>query len=352
MPEQPTNPSSSSKNAVRVVFWPVLLIVVAFFAYRVMVETPPTITPRLTFITADSTPYWDAVLDGARAAADVQGVDLEVVTPDGTLAAQESLLSNFDASGRDGIAISPVDAARQTIRLRRLAEGAAVVTVDSDSELSNRICFVGMNNLDAGRRAARLISDLLPGGGRVLILAGPLDKANGLDRREGLLDELLGREHVPTREPTEPGAVLGSDRFTVGPTLLDDIDAKAAADQLVEYLSGTSDRPDCIVGLYGYHAPAIVEALKQVDNTDAIRVIGFDTVPETLEAMAAGDVHGIIAQDRFSYGYESIRILAEAVRGADYALPMNRRVEYPPVVVTPETLESFLRDEARARTGG
>ena len=64
--------------------------------------------------------------------------------------------------------------------------------------------------------------------------------------------------------------------------------------------------------------------------------------------MERGAVQGVIAQDQFSYGYESIRILAEAIRGAEYALPLNRRVEYPPVVVTNDSLEAFFRDAQRS----
>ncbi len=344
---------TSRKNIIRAIVWPVLLTLLLVVAWRVFQSSAPVITPRVAFITADSTPYWDGVLDGARAAADQYGVSLEIITPEGDRASQEQALSRLDAALIDGIAISPVDAVRQTTRLRQVAQNMSLVTVDSDSELSNRICFVGMNNLDAGHQAGRLIKDMLgDAGGRVLILSGPLDKANGRARREGLLDELLDRTNGAGAETTPPESVLESGSIVVGPTLLDDIDPDAATQQLVEYLKNTDDMPDAIVGLYGYHAPAIVEALGRLDADASIRVIGFDAVPETLEAMERGSVHGVIAQDQFSYGYESIRILAEAIRGADYALPLNRRVEYPPVVVTSENLASFLMDAGRASSGG
>ena len=167
------------------------------------------------------------------------------------------------------------------------------MTVDSDSELSNRICFVGMNNHDAGRQAGQLIESLLPDGGRVLILAGPLDKANGRDRREGLIDELLGRESRGSDVATAPESVLASERFSVGPTLLDEIDPDAATQQLVAYLNETDETPRAIVGLYGYHATVIANAIEQAGAAPDIRVIGFDAVPETLEAMERGAVHGV-----------------------------------------------------------
>ncbi len=345
--------SNTHKNLVRAVFWPALLIVLFVVAWRLFQASTPVVTPRIAFITADSTPYWDGVLEGARAAADQYGVTLEVVTPNGDRDSQERALSDLDPALTDGVAISPVDAVRQTARLRQVAKSMSLVTVDSDSELSNRVCFVGMNNHDAGRKAATLIKDMLGDTpGRVLILSGPLDKANGRARREGLIDELQDRAAGASSEPTPPESVLESDGFIVGPTLLDEIDPGAATAQLVEYLESADELPNVIVGLYGYHAPAIVAALDQVRPDQQIRVIGFDAVPETLEAMERGAVQGVIAQDQFSYGYESIRILAEAIRGAEYALPLNRRVEYPPVVVTNDNLEPFLRESGRSSSGG
>jgi len=348
MSDQSTQPNRNGqgRTIIRAIFWPVLLVVVVAIAYRVWSSpAPSTITPTIAFVTADTTAYWDRVLEGAEAAADKFKVELRVIKPQGDLEAQNRALSNAVVQGVDGIAISPVDAARQTAKLRKVAQDTKLVTVDSDSVFSNRVCFVGMDNYSAGRACAEMVESILPGGGRVLIATGPLDKANGLARRRGVIDELLDKPRVPQGVPYPVEGDYKGDKYSVVATLVDPIDPEMATTRVAEFLAG--NEVDCIVGLYGYHATAVADAVDRAGKSGEVRVVGFDAVSETLDAIAAGRVHGVIAQDQFSYGFDSIRILSEVVRGADYAVPLERRVEYPPSTVTGDTLEQFLRDAQR-----
>jgi len=348
MTEQSTpTKSGQGRTIIRAIFWPVLLIVVVAVGYRVWSNPAPSkITPTIALVTADTTAYWDRVLEGADAAADKFDVTLRVIKPEGDLEAQNTALSGAVSQGVDGIAISPVDAARQTAKLRQVAQNTKLVTVDSDSVFSNRVCFVGMDNYAAGRACGEMVQSFLPEGGRVLIATGPLDKANGKARRRGVIDALLGNPSVPEGVPYAVDGVFRGDDYAIVGTLVDPIDPELAAAQIAEYL-GAND-VDCIVGLYGYHAVAIADAVEQAGKADEIIVVGFDAVSETLDAIAAGRVDGVIAQDQFSYGFDSVRILSEVVRGADYAVPLERRVEFPPSKVTADTLEQFLRDAQRS----
>ena len=188
-----TSSSSGSKALARAVFWPVFVIAVVAFSFYAANRYGDT-KARVVFITADTTPYWERVTEGARDAARQYGVDLHVIQPDGTLDAQNASIDVALTDSADAVVISPVDGVRQTGKLRDLARQTKLVTVDSDSELSDRVCFVGMDNYIAGQNAADLVRAALPNGGRVLIAAGPLDKTNGQERRQGLIDSLLERD--------------------------------------------------------------------------------------------------------------------------------------------------------------
>ena len=341
---QRTTPKSPSRNLIRAIVWPLLILVVAILGYRAWVNAPPMTTPVIAFITADETPYWDRVIEGAEAASKEYGVDLRVLRPNGDLEAQNTLLTRATRLPVDAIAVSPVNATRQTAKLRQIASSTPLLTMDSDSEYSDRVCFVGMNNYNAGRRCGELVKEAIPEGGRVLIVSGSLDKSNGRQRRMGLIDELMERPLNQGADSPPIDASFESERYEIPPTLVDPIDPEIAKQQVLDRLNA-GERYDCIVGLYGYHAPAIVGAIEASGVTDPIMVVGFDAVPETLAAIEAGDVYGVIAQDRFSYGFESVRILAKVSRGADYAVPVERRIEFPPSIVTAGRLEAF-RDRA------
>lgn len=317
-------------GTLRVVAWPLFLIVLAVVMYLIWPRVPQDTMPSIVFVTADNTEYWDRVIEGAEAAARDYDAELTIVQPDGSIEDQNRSLADAMKSKPAGVAVSPVDAERQTTMLRQIAQSTELLTVDSDSEASDRICFVGTDNYRAGTVAGRIAKQLAPDGGRVLIVAGPLNKANGRERRQGVIDELLGREEIRNRPPDPIGEELSGDGlYLIRATIVDQLDAEESTRLVAEALAADS-AVDVIVGLYGYHAAAIAEAVAQAGLGGEVAVVGFDSTPENTAAMNAGRVHGLVVQDQYQYGYESVRILAEVGRRAEYALPLSRTVIFPP----------------------
>jgi ribose transport system substrate-binding protein len=263
-----------------------------------------------------------------------------------TLARMDALLDQGDrldsaaAAGADAVVISPVDGLRQTAALREVARASVLVTVDSDSELSDRVCFVGMDNYVAGIEAAAMVRRALPNGGRVLIAAGPLDKTNGQERRQGVIDALMGRDERSELNADPLETPIAGDGFTIVRTLVDNLDEDQASSQITEILTGGED-VDAIVGLYAYHAVAAARAV--ADSGKDIVVVGFDALPESLDAVENGTVFGLIAQDQFGYGYHSVRMAAEAVEGYDNA-PISGMLALPPMRVTLSSLDRVRED--------
>lgn len=332
--------ASSPKAALRAMLWIVVLIACAATAYVWFTTTGNGAPPKVAIVTADQTAYWNRLIDGARTAAAELDVELSVEQPDGSLDAQTDVLERLLAQGYDGVGVSPVDAVKQGITLRRVAASSRLITVDSDSDLSGRICFVGADNYAAGRQCGELVKQAMPDGARVVIVMGPIDKENGHRRRQGLIDELLDRSYGPGRpiEPLDEEHSAGS--YTIAATLIDEIDPDAATANVTAILESDPD-VNCIVGLYGYSTPSALAALDAAGRTD-VRVIGFDDDPATLEGVANGKVFATIAQDQFNYGYHTVRLLADAAKGqAHIAIPITERVHFPPLVVTKDTVEAF-----------
>jgi ribose transport system substrate-binding protein len=290
------------------------------------------------YVTNGVDPFWNVCAAGARAAEKELGVRVEVVFPDG-IADQKQKVEDLLVRGIDGVAISPIDATNMTAFLDEVAARTVLVTHDSDAPQSQRRCFVGVDNYDAGLAAGRLLREALPGGGEVALFVGRMEQANARLRRQGVIDALLGREPDPTRADPLDAPVAGGG-YTVVATRTDNFDkaqAKAnAEDVLVAHpnLAG-------MVGLFAYNAPACLEALRGAGKLGAVRVVAFDEQIATLDGIADGHVVGTVSQDPFQYGYRSIVLLEALARGDASGVPAGGIVEVEPAVVTAANVAAF-----------
>src|SRR5205085_4890473 len=150
-------------------------------------------TKKLAFITNNAADFWTIARKGTeKADADLPDVTVEFRLGDGTAAAQKRIVDDLLAKGVDGIAISPVDPANQTAMLNDAARQALVFTHDSDAPDSRRECYVGTDNVAAGRQAGDLIKEALPQGGKIAMFVGKLDASNDQERLQGIKASIAG----------------------------------------------------------------------------------------------------------------------------------------------------------------
>jgi ribose transport system substrate-binding protein len=125
---------------------------------------------RLAFVGSTPDDYWSFVRLGCdHAARSLGDVDLDFRFPASrTAEAQQELLSALIAEGVDGIAISPIDADKETDFLNQIAAKTLLVCADSDAEKSKRTCYIGTDNVGAGKQAAELLKAALPQGGKII----------------------------------------------------------------------------------------------------------------------------------------------------------------------------------------
>ena len=92
----------------------------------------------------------------------------------------------------------------QTRLISQLAADLFVVTVDNDAPQSVRHCYVGTNNLSAGKMAVELIQRALPNGGKIALFVGDNERQNARDRRLAVISQLSGVEDDPRVETSRP----------------------------------------------------------------------------------------------------------------------------------------------------
>lgn len=295
---------------------------------------------RVAFVTNGIDPFWTIAEAGCNAAAKDYGVECLVRMPPDGPADQKRMLEELIAGEVDGVAVSPINPENQTGILNQVAAATNLITHDSDAPESNRLAYIGMNNYDAGRMCGKLVKQAMPDGGEVMIFVGRLGQLNADQRRQGVIDELLDRTVDPERPYDSADAVLKGDKYTILDTRTDNFDyalAKSRAeDAIVKY-------PDlgCMVGLFAYNAPNILEAVTAADKIGTIQVVSFDEDDRTLQAIKDGSCYGTVVQDPYQYGYKSVEMLTKLASGDEAAIPEGAYVDIPARSILKDNVEQF-----------
>lgn len=284
-------------------------------------------TPRkLAFVPNNTSDFWLIARKGTeKAEKEIPGISIEFRAPaDGSAAEQQRIIDDLLAKGIQGIAISPVDPANQTAMLDRAAATATVVTQDSDAPTSKRECYIGTDNVAAGRQAGELLKEALPQGGKVMVFVGTLDAANAQQRYQGLKEAVAGSNIQ----------ILG-----VRTDNTERVRAKAnAADTLV-------NNPDLagMVGLWSYNGPAILGAVREANKIDKVKIIAFDEEDETLGGIKEGAIYATVVQQPFEFGYQSIVMLSKILSGDRSGIPPGKQIFVPTLAVKKTDVEEFIK---------
>jgi ribose transport system substrate-binding protein len=286
----------------------------------------------LAFVTNNSSDFWTIARRGVeKADAELADVSVEFrIDSDGTAAEQKRIIDDLLTKHVGGIAISPVDPQNQTPLLNDVAKQALVFTQDSDAPESARACYVGTDNVAAGRQAGMLIKEAVPSGGRIMLFVGKLDAKNAQDRIQGIREVLQGSNVTIIDVRTDD---------------VDDVRAKSnAADTLVKY-------PDvkALVGLWSYNGPAILNAVREANKVGAVKIVTFDEADETLAGVRDGAIHATVVQQPFEFGYQAVTLMAKALKGDRSSIPASKQVIIPTLVVNQANVADFTKKISELR---
>lgn len=149
--------------------------------------------PTVAFVTNGIDPFWDIAAAGALMAGNEFDVNVEVIMPPEGAADQKRMVEDLLTKGVDGVAISPIDPENQSEFLNQIAEKTNLITHDSDAPKSNRLCYIGTDNVRAGRMCGELAMEARPDGANIMIYVGRLEQLNAQQRRQGVIDAVTGK---------------------------------------------------------------------------------------------------------------------------------------------------------------
>ncbi len=278
---------------------------------------------KLAFVSNNASSFWTIARAGTTdAAKELGNVEVDFRIPSsGGAAEQQQILDDLLAKGIDGIAVSPIDSANQLDLLNKVAGQTLLVCHDSDAPASQRVCYIGTDNTIAGTEAGKLIREALPQGGKIMLFVGTLDAQNARERFAGIKKELAGSKVEIIDVRTDE-----TDRVRA---------QKNVEDTLVKY-------PDvaCLVGLWSYNGPAILNAVKSAGKTGAVKIVCFDEEDETLAGVAAGQIFGTIVQQPYEFGRQAITRMAKHLNGDKEALAGGKQI-VPTLAIKKDNVGEF-----------
>lgn len=289
---------------------------------------------RFAFVTNNASDFWTLVRRGVEQAdRELEGVTVEFKIPqEGTAEQQQKILEDLVTRGVRGIAISPKDPENQKSLLNRIAASAIVICSDSDAPQSARVCYVGTDNVAAGRQAGEQIRAALPRGGKVIPFVGTLDAQNAVERLRGLREALEGAP------------------FEIARVRTDETDRVRAKSNVLDALTTDADVA-CLVGIWSYNGPAIRNAVRERKLDGKVAIVCFDEEEETLQGVADGSIAATIVQQPYQFGHRSIHVLAKLAAGNRSDVPKDGLLHVPTRVITKDNVAAFRAELQKLRAG-
>ncbi len=255
--------------------------------------------------------YWTIMKIGAMEKAKELGYELILRTsPPAEVQKSEKhvgFLTEAIMQGASGIAIAPMD---PDMFDRKVAEAKdydiPVVTFDADvATKTNRVSFVGTNNFSAGELMGKQGAEMLKAegvkSGKLAMAAVNLWQTNLIARREGVQAGFKKEMGADEANFTWLEPIIDEDQSSVSKSQLEG--QIVANPDMVMVFSLGSEGPDT----------GVMEALKS--QAKEIPHLGFDYTPTWENGVATGLIAGIIDQDSYGIGAQTVQALVDAIEG-------------------------------------
>ncbi len=147
----------------------------------------------IAFVSNNAEDFWTFAEAGAKVAAREEKVNLIFRKPNmGNVQEQNTIIEDLVGKVK-GIAVSVNEPDSQKDFLDKIAAQVPLITVDNDAPGTKRICYLGTDNIKAGREVGKLVKEVMPEGGHIAIFVGKAEPVNAKERTKGVLDELAGK---------------------------------------------------------------------------------------------------------------------------------------------------------------
>jgi ribose transport system substrate-binding protein len=269
--------------------------------------------------------YWKSVEAGAENAGKEFGAQILWKGPlkEDDRAGQIDIVKQFTTDKVSAIVLAPLDDQALQAPVQEATEkGIPVVIIDSALKGEAGKDFVGLvatDNHKGGELAGERLGKLLNGKGKVVLLRYAVGSASTEARESGFMDAIK----------KFPGIQVISDNQYAGAT---QSEAQTKAMQMVDTLKGA----DGVFTPNESSTAGMRTALKQMGLTGKIKFVGFDASTDLIDALKAGEVDALVAQNPVKMGYEGVKAAIDKIKGKTVAASTDTGA----VVIDKDNLET------------
>ncbi|WP_371365143.1 Ribose import binding protein RbsB [Sporomusa rhizae] len=233
-------------------------------------------------------PFFVDLRDGAKAAADANGIELVVMDAQNDASKQLANIENLIQQKVSVIIVNPVDS-KAIVPAIEAANKAniPVITVDRGAAGGTVVSAIASDNVAGGKMAGQLIVDKIGGKGKVVELEGIPGTSAANDRGKGFNE-----------------AIKAAAGITVVAKQPADFD-RAKGMKVMENILQANPEINAVFAHNDEMALGALEAIK-ASNRANVMVVGFDATADAVKAVNEGTLAATVAQKPKDMGKVSI----------------------------------------------
>lgn len=245
--------------------------------------------------------FWQAVKQGADEAAKEFDVKVTFEGPESESQVDkqiEMLRAALDKKP-DAIGFAALDS-KAAIPLLEEADASEIPIIAFDSGVDSEIPLgtATTDNKAASALAADKMAEFIGEEGKIALIVHDQTSVTGVDRRDGFVEQI---------ESNYPNIEIVDIQYGGGDHLKSTDLAKAVM----------SAHPD-LKGIFGSNegsAIGVVNAVRELDMSGKITIVGFDSGKAQIDAIKDGLMAGAVTQNPVGIGYETVKAAVAAMKG-------------------------------------
>ena len=217
----------------------------------------------------------------------------------------------------DAICLAPIDKkVLVSVVERAAAQGIPVFIFDSAVDTDKFVSQVATDNYAGGQLGAARLGEILHGAGKIAEVAVQPGSASTMAREQGF-EEAIAKN--------SPGIKLVDKQYGMA-------DFGQSLKVSENMLTATPD----LSGMFASNESSTVGAVRALKDRKNVKLVGFDSSPQLVEALKNGVIDSLVVQDPFQMGYKSMVAAVTKLKGG----APERIQNITPTLVTHENMDT------------
>ena len=293
------------------------------FGAAAVAQTKPTIPVIVKDMTS---PYWRAVLAGARKAGQDLGVNVVGLgtQSESDTNGQISILAKAVASNPAAIVIAPMEFAALGKPIDEAAKTVKIIGIESAADTKAMTSFLGTDNLNAGRIAADALAVAITKSyadteGDIAVITSMPGVASLDQRAKGFKDVVAAKYRALN---------IAADKVADGkPATVHEI--------MIDLIAKDGDLRGVFVS-DPITAAAVAKAVSEKTTGDPILIVAVGSDENLIKLLQGDVIAGIVVEDPFRMGYDGVKTALAASKGDT----VSANVDIGAILVTKANLSS------------